>query len=174
MTPKRRGTLLGTSLGALWAIGVVWIGVAVVNLPVFSLLPTLAFAFLWPGLALLLVIARIAQRRLFDDELIGGDAPVPGSGAEIDRRVLQNTLEQAVLALLLWPPIAYLAVEDGPGLVLTLGVAFAIARLFFWVGYHVSHPMRAFGFGATFYPTVLALLWAIFSAYGFATGLAGG
>ncbi len=42
-----------------------------------------------------------------------------------------------------------------------MGVGFGVARLAFWIGYHRSAPARAFGFAATFYPTVLATLWAL-------------
>lgn len=174
MSPKRRTILAGMAAGALWAVGVVWVGVTVVELPIFSLLPTLAFALLGPGLVTLLMIARLAQRRFFDDAIIDGEAPPSGSGADIDQRVLSNTIEQVALALLLWPPIAYLLVGDGPGTVVTLGVAFAIARLIFWAGYHYSPSVRAFGFAATFYPTIAALIWALVSAYGFASRAAGG
>jgi hypothetical protein len=132
-----------------------------VNLPIFSLVPSLAFAFLAPGLVLLLLIGRLAQRRFFDDTVIDGGPFAPGSGGEIDARVLQNTVEQLVLALALWPPIAYLSLGDGPGVVTCLGVGFALARVAFWIGYHVSPPLRAFGFAATFYPTIIALIWAL-------------
>ena len=46
-------------------------------------------------------------------------------------------------------------------LVLVMSLAFAIARLLFWIGYHRAPPLRAFGFAATFYPTVAAALWAL-------------
>ncbi len=50
---------------------------------------------------------------------------------------------------------------DGPGVVTCLGIGFAVARLAFWIGYHISPPLRAFGFAATFYPTIIALVWAL-------------
>lgn len=49
----------------------------------------------------------------------------------------------------------------GAGTVLALGIGFAVARVAFWVGYHMAPPLRAFGFAATFYPTVLAALWVL-------------
>ena len=84
-----------------------------------------------------------------------------GSRAEVDQRVLVNTVEQLVLALCLWPPVAYLLSADGPGVVVALGVGFTIARLAFWIGYHLAPPLRGFGFAATFYPTVFATLYAV-------------
>nr|WP_172297429.1 MAPEG family protein [Pseudoruegeria sp. HB172150] len=149
------------SAGLVWSILLIWIGTTYVKIPVFSRVIITEFFLLAPGLVLLLIIGRIAARRFFDETLIDGEAPVPGSGADVDQRVLRNTVEQAVLAACLWPAIAYLLLEDGLGVVMCLSVGFAVARLIFWVGYHMSPPLRSFGFAATFYPTVVALLWAL-------------
>ncbi len=156
----RREILIGMGLGLVWAILLVWIGTAFVNVPVFSRQFVTPFYFLAPGLVLLAMIARLAQRRMFDDTILDGGEAAPGSGADIDRRVLQNTIEQAVLAICLWPAISFIVLEDGPGIVLTLSIGFAIARVAFWIGYHISPPLRAFGFAATFYPTIVALIWS--------------
>ena len=154
---RRRTILIGMAAGLLWAVLVVLFGrhatVGFVPLPI-----VVPVATVLPGLVLAAMIGRIAQRRFFDDALIDGDRPAADSGAEIDRRVLLNTVEQCVLALLLWPFVAYTL---GGSLVLVMSAAFAIARIAFWIGYHISPPIRAFGFAATFYTTVLAALWAL-------------
>jgi uncharacterized membrane protein YecN with MAPEG domain len=72
--------------------------------------------------------------------------------------VLANTSEQLLLALVTWP---FVAMTLGGAVVMVMGVGFALARLAFWAGYHLSPPLRAFGFAATFYPTVLAAIWSI-------------
>lgn len=74
--------------------------------------------------------------------------------------MLTNTLEQAVLAVLLWPAAAHI-LPSGPGIVLVLGANFFFARLVFWMGYSLAPPLRAFGFAATFYPTLVVALAAI-------------
>ncbi|WP_135501873.1 MAPEG family protein [Roseovarius aestuariivivens] len=153
---------IGTALGLVWAMGVLSVGGAVVTLPVFTLMPTIMTAFLAPGLVMLAMVGRIAQRRFFDETLIDG-GPATGA-AETDGRVLQNTVEQLVLALAIWPAAAVLLAGKGPGLIMTLGVAFVIARLVFWIGYHRSPLLRAFGFAATFCPTALVAIWAIWNA----------
>ncbi len=155
---KRAKILTGMGAGALWGVGLVWIGTAYVNIPIFSFTWILALSFLFPGLFLAAVIGRLAQRRFFDEATIDGE-PLSG-GAEIDQRVLQNTVEQLVLALALWPVTGHLLAVEGPGVVLMLGLGFAVARVAFWVGYHISPPLRAFGFAATFYPTLIAVGWA--------------
>ena len=110
------------------------------------------------GVVMLLVILRIAERRFFSDALMDGDAPERGSGAEIDQRVLSNTMEQMLLAVLLWPfGITYL----GAVTVIAMGLAMGLARMAFWIGYHISPPLRIFGWAASFYPTVLATAWSL-------------
>ena len=155
----RRKIAVGMVAGAVWAVAVL-IGAAIfVQLPVFALMPTIMTAFLAPGLVTIAMVGRLAQRRFFDEAIVDG-GPLTGA-AEIDRRVLVNTTEQLVLAMAVWPAAAVLLGPEGPGVILVLGVAFAVARLAFWAGYHLAPPLRAFGFAATFYPTVLVALWAL-------------
>ncbi len=153
--------LLGGSLGFLWAVGVVWLGVHVINIPIFALTPVLYVAFLGPGLVTGLMVFWVAMRRFRAADSDTAFAPEPGTPSWIDDRVLRNTIEQLVLALCLWPAIGFLAADDGPGLLVALSVAFVIARLAFWIGYRRALPLRLFGWAATFYATLLALFWAV-------------
>lgn len=155
---KRKLILLGMISGGLWALAIVW-GAQRAGGPFLPANIALLTAFFVPGLTMLAMIGRLAQRRFFDDDTIDGEAFAPGSAAWIDQRVLVNTTEQIVLALAIWP---FVAVTLGGLVVMVMGVAFGIARLLFWIGYHMSPPLRGFGFAATFYPTVLAALWSIF------------
>lgn len=152
---KRPKILVGMAAGLVWAVAVLWIG-RQIPVPMAMMQPTLMGAAFCPGVVLVLMIGRLAQRRFFDDDTIDGQ-PLTG-GAAIDARVLQNTVEQVVLALCIWPLVGFFL---GAGTVLALGIGFAVARVAFWVGYHVAPPLRAFGFAATFYPTVLAALWVL-------------
>lgn len=155
---RRRAIAIGMGAGVLWAVAVLAVGAIWVRLPVFALMPTIMTAFLAPGLVMAAMVGRLAQRRFFDDAIIDGGALT--GAAEVDRRVLVNTTEQLVLALCIWPAAAVMLGGHGPGVIVTLGVAFAVARLTFWAGYHLAPPLRAFGFAASFYPTVLVALWA--------------
>ena len=155
--PKRKLILLGMMGGGLWALAVVW-GAQRVGGPFLPANIALLTAFFVPGLAMLAMIGRLAQRRFFDDDTIDGEAFTPGCAAWVDQRVLVNTTEQIVLALAIWP---FVAVTLGGKVVVIMGVAFGISRLLFWIGYHMSPPLRGFGFASTFYPTVLAALWSI-------------
>lgn len=158
---KQQKILIGMAGGVVWSILLIWIGSTQVSIPTMMRQLIQPFYAIGPGIALVAVIGVIACRRFLTEGLIDGETPPPGSRTEIDLRVLRNTLEQAAVALCLWPVISILLYTDGPGVVMALTVGFPIARLAFWIGYHVSPPLRAFGFAATFYPSVLALLWAL-------------
>lgn len=157
MVLRRVLIALGMVLGALWAVAIVWLPLSL-DLPFIP--PALAFpaAFLIPGLVMAAMIGVIAARRFFSAELIDGAANVQGSRGDIDARVLRNTTEQMVLALLIWPFIGF---SLGGVSVLALGIGMAVSRLLFWLGYHVAAPLRSFGFAASFYPTLFGAFWAV-------------
>ena len=159
---KRALILMGMGAGAIWALAAVPLARMMAGLVQMPLPEALALSFLPVGLVLFLMIGRLAQRRFFDDQIIDGDAYQAGSAAEIDQRVLHNSVEQLVLKLALWPFIG-MTLEAGP--ILLLGASFAVTRLLFWVGYHVSPPLRAFGFAAGFYPTITLLVLALVIGY---------
>ncbi|MDF0600593.1 MAPEG family protein [Psychromarinibacter sp. C21-152] len=158
---KQRKILIGMAGGVVWSVLLIWIGSTMVSVPTMMRQLVQPFYALGPGIALVAIIGTIATRRFLTPDLIDGETPPPGSRTEIDLRVLRNTVEQAVVALCIWPAISILLYTDGPGVVLALTAGFPAARLVFWYGYHKSPPLRAFGFAATAYPTVLALLWAL-------------
>lgn len=157
MTPRRRMILIGMAAGALWALAVVF-APRLLGLPYLPAAAALPGAFLPPGLVLAAMIGRLAARRFFDDDLIDGADPVPGSPAWVDQKVLGNTLEQLALALAVWP---FAALTLGGAVAIGLGLSFACMRLLFWAGYRAAPPLRALGFAGTFYPTVLAGVWAL-------------
>ena len=154
MTQKRIAILIGMAAGLLWT------GVIVIIFAWFTeyrfrdlhAFTGFGLAMAGPALILSLLIGRLASRRFFDPDLIDGEPYVIGSAAEIDQRVLTNTVEQTVLAACIW---AFALTCFGPELIVAFGIGFFAARLVFWIGYHMSPPLRAFGFAATFYPTVL-------------------
>lgn len=155
---KRQVIAASMALSMLWAILLVWWGRGPAE-P----LPALTGAALPGGLVMAAMVGRLAQRRFFDAAIIDGAPFAPGSGAEIDQRVLTNTTEQMVLALALWP---FAGAVLGWGLLPWLGASFALARVLFWVGYHLSPPLRGVGFAASFYPGVVAALWALAVFFG--------
>lgn len=153
----RMRIVLGQGIGLALAIVLLWIPLSR-SAPFMPLNTVLITAFLPGGLVALVMVGVLALRRLRDTDVIAGGALRPGSRAEIDQRVLSNTVEQLVIALALWP---FVALTLGGLVVIWMGVGFALARLVYWLGYHLSPLVKSAGFGAGFYPTVLATLWAV-------------
>lgn len=124
-----------------------------------DLLDVWAICSLPPVLWLLASIGSIAQYRFLHAEDIDGSGLTEGSPrVMILRAVLQNTLEQAVLAVLVYAGFLLLAPPGWAGGVAMATILFAIGRLLFRHGYMSGAPGRALGFGLTFYPTVLLVL----------------
>ncbi|WP_372615152.1 MAPEG family protein [Aquicoccus sp.] len=153
----RMKIVLGQAIGFLLAVVLVWVPLSM-SPPFLPLNTALILAFLPGGLVALVMVGVVALRRFFDADVIAGGALRTGSTAEIDQRVLSNTIEQLVVALALWP---FAALVLGGFVVIWMGVVFALARLVFWTGYHVSPLVKSIGFAAGFYPTVLSTLWTV-------------
>lgn len=130
--------------------------------PVDSPISRIAGALRWlavPGGCLLLAIGMVAARRFFTRAGIEGGVAPAGSALEIDLRVVTNTAEQVLLAAIGYLAFAVTAPLEQLGLIPAAAMAFAIGRVAFAVGYHVHPLARAFGFGLTFYPTVVIYVW---------------
>lgn len=117
----------------------------------------LAWALQWgllPVLSLMICIMRVANHRFYTPEDIDGSGLTDGSAqVKVLRAVVQNTLEQAVLAVaayVIWAavmPYAWLRVIS------VASVLFVAGRLLFARGYARGAPGRATGFALTAYPT---------------------
>jgi MAPEG family len=107
-------------------------------------------------------IGLLARHRFFTPLDIDGSALSSGSDkAHLLQAILQNTLEQGVLAVgahLAWaagmPAGAIAAVPAAVGM-------FLVGRITFAAGYRHGAPARAFGFALTFYPTMIMLVSAV-------------
>lgn len=111
------------------------------------------------ALCLLAGVGRIANRRFFTPEAIGGgESP----SIELDRRYVQNTLEQLVLAIVAHLALVTIVAPESIRVVAVLVMLFVIGRATFWIGYHRSGPARAFGFATTFYPTVAVYAFVVY------------
>src|SRR5580704_2734545 len=114
-----------------------------------------AIAMLW----LLAAVANVARARFFSAPDIDGMGFAPASPRIApDVAIVQNTLEQCVLAAVLYVALATLRAPDATGMIPNLLVLFCIGRGAFWIGYRFGAPWRAFGFATTFYPTVFGYL----------------
>jgi len=117
----------------------------------------LAWVLKWallPVLTLMISIMRVANFRFSSPEDIDGSGLTDGTPqARVLRAILQNTLEQVVLAVAayaIWAavmPYAWLRVVPVAAVLLVAG------RVLFARGYARGAPGRATGFGLTAYPT---------------------
>ncbi|SDA35398.1 MAPEG family protein [Sphingomonas sp. NFR15] len=109
-------------------------------------------------------IGNVARLRFFSANDIAGSASTIGTD-RVSRAnaVLQNTLEQVVLAVPIHVALAVL-VQSSSALIIALALLFAIGRFLFWIGYANGARSRAFGFALTFYPSVAGLVIAMTTA----------
>ncbi len=164
MSPKQRRILTGMAVAIAYSAVIMWFGATQLSVASGVADDRLRFVLGWlllPGLCLLAGIARVAKVRFFDPAAIDGDTPAPGSSLDIDLRYIRNTLEQVVLASIGWTVLALALPSHHLGVIPMLALSFFFARGCFWIGYHRSGPARAFGFAATFYPTVATYLWTL-------------
>ena len=107
------------------------------------------------ALPLLFAVWRIALFRFVseDDRPGAGLAPPPGAPLRRHIAVLQNTLEQTVLAAIGYFAFAASAPAHQLALLPLFAALFVAGRTAFALGYRFGAPGRAFGFGLTMAPT---------------------
>ncbi|MGL6211930.1 MAG: MAPEG family protein [Paracoccaceae bacterium] len=161
---KRARIAIGMAAGLVWGLGLLGLGWSIdTGIPPEQALAMAGFP---AGCVMVALIGMLAAVRFRDDRLVDGAAFAPGSRAERLQAVLRNTVEQSLLAALIWPLAALSIKPNGGDVVLVLGLGFGVTRVLFWIGYAASPPLRAFGFAGGFYPTVLlAVLTVIIFAH---------
>jgi hypothetical protein len=104
---------------------------------------------------LLIAVGRLAGHRFFTPADIDGGGLTEGTPkAKLLQTLVQNTLEQCLLAIPAYGAWLWLAPDGRRGLVVLCAACFALGRLLFFAGYARGAPFRALGFTLTFYPTV--------------------
>ncbi|OWK33992.1 MAPEG family protein [Sphingomonas dokdonensis] len=113
-----------------------------------------AFVILWLAAG----IANVARMRFFSAQDIAGSSVARASEKVREARaILQNTLEQAMLAIGAHLIVAATFSQARMSIV-ALVCLFGVGRLLFWIGYRRGAAARAYGFGLTFYPSLMALV----------------
>ena len=117
----------------------------------------MAWALPWailPLLTLMVSVMRVANHRFATSEDIDGSGLTVGTQrVQILRAILQNTLEQSVLAVGGYL-IGSVALPHGWLRVIpAAALSFVIGRILFTIGYARGAGGRALGFGLTAYPT---------------------
>jgi hypothetical protein len=170
LSEKQIGVLKGMSLALLITSATLFCTVKILG-PKFIVMSLggrfalCALGILFPALTLAYSIGRMARHRFFSPQDIDGSALSGGTGtAVLLQSLLQNTLEQAVLALFTYASWCLLV----PSVLLpaapAAGVLFFIGRVMFFASYVQGAQARALGFALTFYPTVLLLVAAMYFA----------
>jgi hypothetical protein len=172
LTEKQRGVVRGIVPAALLTL----LGLCGVSLLLpASALPAdepgarLAWALQWallPIVTLMVAVARVANLRFYTPEDIDGAGLTEGTRqARLHRAILQNTLEQAVLAVAAYAIWAVVMPYSWLRSVTVAALLFVVGRVLFARGYAKGAPGRALGFGLTAYPTfgMLATLAVVLS-----------
>ena len=108
---------------------------------------------------LLVSIGRLAKHRFFTPEDIDSAASSHSTNrAKLLQAVLQNTLEQTVLAVITYFVWAIIMPADALGAIIGAATLFAIGRVLFIHGYEKGAESRAIGFTLTFYPPAFMLI----------------
>jgi hypothetical protein len=116
-----------------------------------------------PLLWLLAAIVNVGYRRFLSrDDIQGAGFYPPSERLAIPVAILQNTLEQTVLAIGAHLVLATLLIGEELTILPLLALLFCIGRAIFWAGYGSGAGQRAFGFALTFFPTVVAYVLALF------------
>lgn len=111
---------------------------------------------------LIAAIVNVGNGRFFSrDDIQGAGFYPPSERIAIPVAILQNTLEQTVLAVGAHLILATMLMGQELVLLPLLALLFCVGRAAFWVGYPGGAGQRAFGFALTFYPTLIAYLLAI-------------
>ena len=164
----QRAVARGMAAGAAFSAAVLAVGHALLRAPAARPLPGLAdrlahalradvFVFLW----LVVAVARVAHARFFSPADIDGSGLTEASARlRVPTAILANTFEQCVLASGAHLALAATLEERDMVLIPLLVALFCVGRAAFWLGYARGARGRAFGFAATFYPSVFAWLLA--------------
>ena len=163
LTDKQSGVLRGMLAGL--AVTIVTLALAIHGAPPLLMpgdAPPLAFALKWDTLivaCLAVSIGLLARHRFFTpDDIDGGGLSEGTSTARLLQSVLQNTLEQTVLALGVHLIFAAVMPRDWLAAIPVAAMLFVAGRVLFLRGYASGAPLRALGFALTFYPQVAMLL----------------
>jgi hypothetical protein len=102
----------------------------------------------------MIAVARVGNHRFSTPEDIDGSGLTSGTQQiRVLRSVLQNTLEQTVLAVVAYLIWAVVMPRKWLWSIAIASLLFVAGRIFFSRGYTRGAPGRALGFGLTAYPT---------------------
>lgn len=164
---KQVSVLKGMALGMAIALGIVVLGsylnpFGYQEPPApdsISRLNVVATSCIIPALFLAVAIGRLARHRFFTPEDIdSGSSSGDSEEAQILQSLLQNTLEQTLLASMVYCAWAFVMPATWLSTVPIAAMAFGLGRILFFAGYQKGAPARALGFTLSFYPSIIMLI----------------
>lgn len=159
LSDEQRGVAVGMAFACL-AMTAIWIAAWFIpgqDLSIGARCWLLAGSLLGPALSLAAGIAVIARHRFFHESAINGQNPVEDVGLARARAYLANTAEQALLATMVYPALAFGLSLNWIAALPLCSLAFVVGRVGFAVGVGRPARHRAFGFAITFYSTMSGL-----------------
>ena len=162
---KQRGVLGGMLNGTAISIGLIIFGILLnpfnfhSNLTLLEKSSVLFKSLIILALCLTFSIGRLAKHRFFSpDELDGKGLRTDSDRAILLQSLLQNTLEQSVLAAFVYGTWTFVMPSAWLSVVPLAALSFALGRVLFFAGYRRGAVGRALGFTMAFYPSVLMLI----------------
>jgi hypothetical protein len=157
---KRLGVAGGMAAGlAVTLLGLLWPGLPSGPTDLGARLSTWLACDLAAAVWLAVAVGRLARHRFFSDDDIDGALSAGTVRARVLQSLVQNTLEQTVLAVVAYGAWLLVPRPDTPIATAWIAVAcFSAGRLLFLAGYLRGAAARSLGFALTFYPTVGLLL----------------
>lgn len=161
LTEKQKGVLKGMVFGMTIALSIVVLGSFLnpfdyqASISLSSKLNVLSLSLSVPAFCLAIAIGRLAKHRFFTPEDIDGGGLTEGSEqAKVLQSLLQNTVEQTLLASLIY--CSWLAVMPATALstIPLAALAFGVGRVLFFIGYDKGAQSRALGFTLSCYPSM--------------------
>ncbi len=176
LSVKQSGVFKGMAAAMLTSILVIWASIVFDPLnysqinQVLERLTILGLSLILPIFFVIISIGRLAKFRFFSPEDIDGSGLTSGtSEAKILQSLLQNTLEQSVIAFGVYTVWCLLMPGSWLSVIPLCSILFGIGRACFFKGYSKGAPARAFGFALTFYST--AVLFLVLVGYQLSLGL---
>jgi len=107
-------------------------------------------------------VGMVSRGRRHSREDIAGSAYArPGPKIALAAAFLQNTLEQAIIAVVVFSALVMLAGAVAIPFVAVSVLLFGVGRIAFLRGYPKGAGARAFGMGVTMIPTLMGFVWAV-------------
>ena len=160
LVQKQIGTAVGMAVGLALTIAVfAWPAARATNVDRLSLWAACSTA---AAAWLALAVGLQARNRFFSPADIDGAALSEASArAKLLQALIQNTLEQAALAVLAYAAWLLMTPTSGARTVALCAVLFSVGRLLFFAGYVRGAAARSLGFALTFYPTAGLLILSV-------------